>query len=239
MSALIIGSTILSPAGNLRRRHSITCFHSFSLVRRGPEPCWDRSFAKRQGFRAVDYPFRRSADGVSCEIACLTWANIFLRRFNFESAVTPVLYEPHKIAMSMAFATATPCFGGISATGQHYSAFRKGQGESPRIQTLSRSSSRQAFIDRGACLRRTARRPDCGFDVFASSCAWDFRQFALKAFRAAWRPRCRSIVHISLGYMTEPLAWFNWIVLMMSPPSNPPGGSSTGTTWSFGKRIGL
>jgi len=48
-----------------------------------------------------------------------------------------------------------------------------------------------------------------------------------------------SIVHISLGYTTEPLAWFNWIVLMMSPPSNPPDGSSTPTTWSFGRRIGL
>jgi hypothetical protein len=78
------------------------------------------------------------------------WANIFLTRFNFESAAVSVLYEPHKIAMSVAFAQATPRFGGISAVGRHYSAFRKGQSESPRIHTLSRSSSGQAFTDRGA-----------------------------------------------------------------------------------------
>jgi len=32
-------------------------------------------------------------------------ANIYLTRFDFESAAASVLYEPHKIAMSMAFAT--------------------------------------------------------------------------------------------------------------------------------------
>ena len=60
-----------------------------------------------------------------------------------------------------------------------------------------------------------------------------------EAFRATWRLRCRSIVHISWGYTTDPLAWFNWIVLMMSPPLNPPGGSPTVTMWSFGRWIGL
>jgi len=88
-------------------------------------------------------------------------------------------------------------------------------------------------------LRRTARRPDRAVGLFAPSCAWGFCKFANEAFRAGWRLRCRSIVHISLGYTTDPLAWFNWIVLMMSPPSNPPGGSSTVTMWSFGRRIGL
>src|ERR1700730_16461903 len=84
-------------------------------------------------------------------------------------------------------------------------------------------------------LRRMARRPDRAVDV----CAWEFRTFANEAFRATWRPRCRSIAHISLGYTTEPLAWFDWIVLMMSAPSNPPGGSSTVTMWSFCIWIGL
>jgi hypothetical protein len=90
-----------------------------------------------------------------------------------------------------------------------------------------------------ARFRRTARRPDRAVGLFASPCAWGFCKFANEAFRATWRLRCRSIVHISLGYMTEPLAWFNWIVLMMGPPSNPPGGSSTATMWSFGRWIGL
>jgi hypothetical protein len=52
--------------------------------------------------------------------------------------------------MSMALAPSIPCFGGVSAVGRHYSAFRKGQSESPRIHTLSRSSSRPAFTDCGA-----------------------------------------------------------------------------------------
>jgi hypothetical protein len=35
---------------------------------------------------------------------CLThMANIFRARFDFESAASPVLYEPHKIAMRIAF----------------------------------------------------------------------------------------------------------------------------------------
>ncbi len=55
-------------SGNLRGRHNITCFRSFSPVRSGPGPYGDRSFAKRQGFRAVDCSDCRSADGVSCEI---------------------------------------------------------------------------------------------------------------------------------------------------------------------------
>jgi hypothetical protein len=42
-------------SGDLRGRHNITCFRSFSPARRGPGPCGDRSLAKRQGFRAVDY----------------------------------------------------------------------------------------------------------------------------------------------------------------------------------------
>jgi len=90
-----------------------------------------------------------------------------------------------------------------------------------------------------ARFRRTARRPDRAVGWFASSGAWRFCKFANEAFRATWRLRCRSIVHISLGYTTDPLAWFNSIVLMMSPPSNPPGGSSTVTMWSFGRWIGL
>jgi len=44
-------------SGDLRGRHNITRFRSFSPVRRGPGPCGDRSFAKRQGFRAVDFRF--------------------------------------------------------------------------------------------------------------------------------------------------------------------------------------
>ena len=165
------------------------------------------------------------------------WANIIPTRFNFESAAVSVLYEPHKIAISMAFAPSYTRFGGISAVGRHYSAFTKGQSCSPRIHTRSGSSSGQAFTDRGVAATN-GRRPDRAVDVCAPSCAWEFRKFANGVLRATWRPRCRSTVHISLGYTTEPLAWFNWIALTMSPPSNPPGGSSTATMWSFGRRTG-
>jgi hypothetical protein len=34
--------------------------------------------------------------------------------------------------------------------------------------------------------------------------------------------RCRSIVHISSGYTTDPLEWFRRIVSTITPPSNPP-----------------
>jgi hypothetical protein len=48
-------------------------------------------------------------------------------------------------------------------------------------------------------------------------------------------PRCRSIVDISLDYTTAQLAYFNRIVLMMSPPSNPPRRSLAATMWRYGR----
>ena len=133
---------------------------------------------------------------------------------------------------------ATPGLGGISAAGRHYSAFRKRTKRPPLEFTHSRGHLPGNHSPIVACLRRMARRPDRAVDVFASCCAWEFRKFANEAVRAIWRPRCPSIAHISLGYTTEPLAWFDWTVLMMSPPSNPPGGSSTAILWRFGRRTG-
>ena len=118
-------------------------------------------------------------------------------------ALQPRFYMSRiRSAGSIAFAISCTL---ISAVGRHYSAFRKEQRGSHRIHTLSRSSSGQAFTERGAP-RRTARRPDRAVDLLASSGAWRFCKFANEAFRATWRPRCRSIVHIWLGYTTDPSA---------------------------------
>jgi hypothetical protein len=128
-------------SGNLRGRHRITCFRSFSPVGRGPEPCGNRSFAKRQGFGAVDFPVCRSADGASGEIARLTWANIFRTRFNFESAVNLVLYEPHRIAMSTAFGKSHTLLRRDICGWAAIPLLEKDKAVPPRIHTLSRSSS--------------------------------------------------------------------------------------------------
>jgi hypothetical protein len=78
-------------------------------------------------------------------------ANIFRARFNFESAATSVLYEPHMVGYEHGvrheLRPASERYLRLHGT---YSAFREGQRGSPRIQTLSRSSSGQAFTNRGA-----------------------------------------------------------------------------------------
>ncbi len=95
--------------GNLKGRHHITCFRSFSPVRSRPGPHGDRPFAKPQGFC-------RSLRLLLCRRRvmrdCLTHtANIFRSGFNFESAATAILYgryilyKPRKAVMRTAFAT--------------------------------------------------------------------------------------------------------------------------------------
>jgi hypothetical protein len=170
---------------------------------------------------------------------CLThMANIVRSGFDFESAATSVLYEPHKVGIEHHFARNHTGFGVMSAVGRHYSVFRKGQGGSPRIPMLSRSSCREYFTT-VARFRRTDPCADGAVDLFTSFHAGNFCEFANGAVRATWRPRCRSIVDILLDCTTGPLAWFNWIVWTTSPPSNPPRGSSTITMWSCGRWIGL
>ena len=97
-------------SGNLRGRHHITCFRSFSPVRSRPGPYGDRPFAKPQGFARRSLRLQLCRRRVMRD--CLTHtANIFRSGFNFESAATAILYgryilyEPCKAVMRMAFAT--------------------------------------------------------------------------------------------------------------------------------------
>jgi hypothetical protein len=58
-----------------------------------------------KAFRAVDYPFAGPQTACHTRLPDSHGPISFLTGFNFENAVTPVLYEPHKFAMSTAFAT--------------------------------------------------------------------------------------------------------------------------------------
>jgi hypothetical protein len=152
--------------------------------------------------------------------------------------------------------------GGCLRLGGHYSALRKGQGSPSRIHMPFPSPSGQAlpavameaeemaagstaWIDpcHRECFIASASDERSGILVAQFACPNRYARGVLhihqKGVRATWRPRCRSIVHISLGYTTDPLESFRWIVLMMTLPSNPPRVSSTATMWSFGRWTGL
>lgn len=98
---------------------------------------------------------------------------------------------------------------------------------------LARNGGRStAWIDPWdrECFITSASDEWSGFPVACLACSrHSVLQIRQRGVHATWRLRCRSIVHISLGYMTDPLEWFKWIVLMMTLPSNPPSGSSTAT----------
>ena len=65
------------------------------------------------------------------------------------------------------------------------------------------------------------------------------RALSQRERRSQLEARCRSIKHTSLGCTADPSGWFGWIVLMMNLPSSLLGVSSTATTLSFGRWIGL
>jgi hypothetical protein len=104
-----------------------------------------------------------------------------------------------------------------------YSALRKSRSDPSRIHTLCHSPSRQAL---GPSIMRR-NRPNPVLQGLPTS------------VRAIWRPRCQSIMPISLGHTADSLERSGWIAPTMTPPSNPPVASSTGTMWSFGRWIGL
>jgi hypothetical protein len=104
-----------------------------------------------------------------------------------------------------------------------YSALRKSRGDPSRIHTLCHSPSRQALGP--SIVRRNRPNP--------------VLQGLPTSVRAIWRPRCQSIMPISLGRTADSLERFGSIVPTMIPPSNPPVVWSTSTMLSFGRWIDL
>ena len=115
---------------------------------------------------------------MACEIAWLTWANILRSRFNFESAATSVLYEPHKVGYEHSLGHKLhPASEGYLRLGGTIPLLEKDKAvplefiRSP-VHLLGKYSPTVARF------RRTARRPDGAVDLFASSRAWGFCKFA-------------------------------------------------------------